>query len=286
MKPFPLPVRAIGPGSQVEDETLNYLAMPQGMTTYAPPRLPETLAPGELDAARAALVAILAALKRFANGSVAPGASLLVDLIDLPAADRALVNQVLGEGEVAARIDGTPRTQVQESVFAGVWRVVVFAEDTGVLSDFVEVGTMPAAVVASAAQGRAPAVPHALPDGVMNAPALIEEIAEKVRRFGPGSPAHVVNLTLLPLSAEDRAMVETQLGEGRVSILSRGYGNCRIASTAAPNCWRVTYYNSQDAVILDTIEVSGVPEAACAAIEDLVDAHDRLGEVLDWLEAR
>ena len=35
-------------------------------------------------------------------------------------ADRALVNQVLGEGEVAARVQGAHGLQAQESVFAGL----------------------------------------------------------------------------------------------------------------------------------------------------------------------
>lgn len=285
MKPFPLPVRAIGPGSQDEDETLDYLVMPQGMTTYAPPQLPDTLAPGELAAGREALAAVHAAVLRFATGAATLGETLRVDLTDLPLADRTLVNQVLGEGEVAAVIEGVHRTQVQESVFAGVWRVVV-VDGAAVLSDFIEIGAIPAAIAASAAQGTVPLAPAARGDGVMNAPALLEEVGEKMRRFRPGTPAHVVNLTLLPMSPADRALIDAQLGQGRVSILSRGYGNCRIASTAAPHCWRVTYYNSQDAIILDTIEVTAVPEVACAAIEDLVDAGDRLAEVLDWLGAR
>ena len=44
MQVFPIPVVALGPGSQTEEETLNYLPMPQAMRTYSPPILPE---PGE-----------------------------------------------------------------------------------------------------------------------------------------------------------------------------------------------------------------------------------------------
>ena len=32
-----------------------------------------------------------------------------------------------------------------------------------------------------------------------------------------------------------------------------------------PNTWRVVYYNSQDAMILNSIEVVDMPEVACAA---------------------
>ena len=46
-RPFPIPVvAALGPGSQPEDETLDYMPMPSGMDTYRPPVLPE---PEEVD---------------------------------------------------------------------------------------------------------------------------------------------------------------------------------------------------------------------------------------------
>ena len=41
MKDFPIPVVSIGPGSQLEDDVLDYMAMPQGMETFRPPVLPE-----------------------------------------------------------------------------------------------------------------------------------------------------------------------------------------------------------------------------------------------------
>ncbi|MEI2624692.1 MAG: hydrogenase expression/formation C-terminal domain-containing protein [Giesbergeria sp.] len=47
--------------------------------------------------------------------------------------------------------------------------------------------------------------------------------------------------------------------------LAGGYGNCRISSTRVANTWRVVYYNSQDAMILNSIEVVDMPEVACAA---------------------
>jgi len=93
----------------------------------------------------------------------------------------------------------------------------------------------------------------------------------------------VVNLSLLPLNPTDIAHLDHQLGTGRVLILSRGYGNCRITNCGVPNTWRVVYYNSQDAVILNSVEVCDMPEVACAAPEDLQDSVERLTEVLQWV---
>jgi hydrogenase-1 operon protein HyaF len=42
------------------------------------------------------------------------------------------------------------------------------------------------------------------------------------------------------------------------------------------------YFNSDDTLILNTLEVSDVPSVACAAMEDLADSAERLGEILNF----
>ena len=286
MKAFPIPVVALGPGTQTEDETLDYIAMPKDMDTWRPPVLPEPEALASRPKARAALGCVLALLDRAAKGE----AGVQVSLLDLPAADLQLVNQLLGEGEASAlvRAEGSAlEVRVQESVFAGVWRVMSFHAGVRV-DDVVEVGPIPALLLAAADEDaenvyqpwRAP-----LPPNVQNAPLLVEELRDQIARWQPGQPPHVVNLTLLPVTPEDIAFLDHQLGTGRVLMLSRGYGNCRITNTRHPHCWRVVYYNSMDSVILNTVEVVDMPEVAVAAPEDLRDSHARLADVLAYLES-
>ncbi len=282
-QPFPVPVvAALGPGSQ-EDEAPDYLPLPQGMTTYQPPPLPEPEELRDHAGCLAVLREALAALR-------APDAAMRstrIDLRSLDESDRTLLNQVLGEGEVAAQLLGDPGLQVQESVFAGLWRVLR-TEGGQVVGDSLEVGTVPQALVDAAAEdGAATPINFAAPapEGVMNAPALLSEIDEHRRSWRAGQAPHVLNLSLLPLSPGDSAHLEGQLGTGRVQILSRGYGNCRIVNTRVPRTWRVTYFNSTDIIILDTLEVCRVPDVACAAAEDLADSAERLAEVLDWVAA-
>jgi hydrogenase-1 operon protein HyaF len=291
-RPFPIPVvAALGPGSQPEDETLDYMPMPSGMDTYRPPVLPE---PEELAGhaiATQVLQAVIDAVAASLRGEVVTS----IPLGGLPANELALVNQVLGEGEVSAQVLARPETRsfgadavrvrVQESVFAGVWRVLAI-DDDGALHDHIEVGAIPGALIEAARDdARAPRTPPGpLPAQMVNVPTILFELAEQRERWQPGHDAHVVNLTLLPLSPDDIAHIDHQLGTGRVVILSRGYGNCRITNTLGANTWRVVYYNSQDKVILNAIEVSTLPEVACAANEDLADTHERLSEVLQWVE--
>jgi hydrogenase-1 operon protein HyaF len=115
-----IPVVDIGPGSQPDDEdVLEYISMPQGMYTHSIPVLPE---PEELEAlpgARQALQQLLQCLRDCNNGL--PTQS--VDLSGLEIGDRKLLDQLLGEGEVSAIIAAQPSLRIQESIFAGVWRI-------------------------------------------------------------------------------------------------------------------------------------------------------------------
>lgn len=285
MKAFPIPVVALGPGTQTEDEHLDYLPMPKDMDTYRAPMLPEPEEIAGRAAAREALVQVLALLDQAADGGVGGQVSLQA----LPSEDRQLINQVMGEGEASAivREESSPlEVRIQESVFAGVWRLMTFS-DGALVDDVVEVGPVPAllrVVAEEDAEREYRPWLGPLPPNVQNAPLLVDEVRDQVARWQPGHTSHVVNLTLLPVTPEDIGFLDHQLGTGRVLLLSRGYGNCRISNTRLPHCWRVVYYNSMDKVILNTVEVVDMPEVAMAAPEDLRDSHERLSDVLGYLE--
>ncbi|MBK9326889.1 MAG: hydrogenase expression/formation protein [Hydrogenophilales bacterium] len=282
MHAFPIPVVAFGetrgPGSQQEDETLDYLPMPHDMRTYRPPILPEPEDVRERTDVRVWLGRLLDAVKNWRAGQ----GMVSLDMSGLSEADRTLIDQVLGEGEVGAQVTGESGTLfIQESVFAGVWRLRGRDLEGHAFADRVEVGDVPAAVRLAGQDGLAAPLRVELAPGVVNAPALVAEIAEQVAR--PSAATHVINLSLLPFSPEDAAWLDQCLGRGRVTLLSRGYGNCRITATGINRVWWVQFFNSQDALILNTLEVTDVPEVARAAAEDLEDSAERLTEVLEWI---
>jgi hydrogenase-1 operon protein HyaF len=271
----------VGPGTQPgEDDgaTLEYMEMPKGMRTYSAPALPE---PEETEDIRDAL-AILAAVKAAAEVQRIDDQPTSLDITGLDAQNRAFVDQALGEGEVSIIAGGT--IQAQESVFAGIWRVHEVDEVGQLVRDSIEVGAFPTAVLDMAHSATLDVTRSrrgGLPQGVVNAAALATELDDKIAAHLPGQEAHVINLTLLPLTEEDVAFLDERMGPGSVTILSRGYGNCRITSTGTRNAWWVRYFNSRDAVVLNTIEVVDIPKVACAAPEDLADSAQRLGEVLE-----
>lgn len=283
MKPFPIPVTAFGAGSQpAEDVDLEFLEMPKAEPLRTP-LPPEDAAAEELAAAADVVEQLLEAMGRYRPGADNPPRFSLKAMA--PGALRAL-NESLGQGEVSAVVslanDG--RWRIQETAFAGVWRSQREDSRGAVLEDVLEAGDMPLAVkeAASCVSG-ARLDASRLPAGVMNAPSIVDELRHHARHFKPGRPAHVVNLSLLPLAPADHEGLEAVLGEGPVAILSRGFGNCRIVATHARGIWRVRYYNTMNTVILDTIEVVDLPEAARAADDDYDDSVGRLAELLAWL---
>ena len=270
IRDFQMPPTGFGPGSQPAAEDgaeLEYMELPGDMRTYTA-HVPEVDASDAL----APALSLLADIAKAAGRVGAGGAAETVDLAGLDTANRRLIAETMGEGEVAMKLRGIPALSVQESVFAGVWCV------TGAGIDRIEVAPVPMAArdraFAPATERRA----ESAGGGVVNAPALLSELEDKSAGFD--GALHVVNLTLLPHTEADLAWLDARLGQGSTDILSRGYGNCRVRATALPHVWRVQFFNSMDSLILDTFEVTDMPEVALAAAEDLTDSSERIREVL------
>jgi hydrogenase-1 operon protein HyaF len=280
MRPVTIPIRSLMPAP---DDAFEFMPMPREMTTFEMPRLPDPGPGHDVAGARDVLETFLAHLDGWLAGSAELPALELLGLA--PDALRVL-NETLGEGEVAAMIDvvGAPEIRIQESVFPGVWREQHFNASGALLHDYLLAAPLPP-VVAALARDHAGPILRALelPVGAMNVPALMHELQDAMQRSGQGAPAHVINLTLLPMSPEDTAHIDRVLDGGSVVILSRGFGNCRISSTAARDVWRVQYFNNMQTLILNTIEVVAIPEVAVAAREDLLETRDRLADLVQWM---
>jgi hydrogenase-1 operon protein HyaF len=284
MKDFPIPVVVegmIGPGTQSDaGEDFSYVPIPRDVQTFSMPQVPENADATHMAAAHDVLARFVDAMR---DAQPAP-----VELLDLPAGVLEILNQTLGEGEVAIRIGrhngAWHDVRIQETVFAGVWRERHHDADGRLLHDLLLAAPIPPAAVEFAERTSSPLLPAIdIPRGAMNAPSLLTEIRAGVARYRPGDQAHVINLTLLPLTPEDQQLLDRALPVGSVAILSRGFGNCRVTSTAIRNLWRVQYFNSMQTLILNTLEITRVPEVALAAQDDLADSRERLVELLDWM---
>lgn len=282
MKTLSIPVRVVGPGSQPEEEQLQYLDMPRAMNTFQMPRVPQRVAPEALSESCDVLAEFLDALIPWDPPAGGPGPRL--DVTGLTPAALDITNQMLGEGEVGIQVNGPPPIHIQESVFTGIWRVCELDGEGRLVGDWIEAGSMPDAVIRAALAAAAPTPALvSLPVGAMNSPALLEEIQAHLRDLEPGTRAHVINLTLFPLTAEDQQVLALALPVGPVAMMSRGFGHCKITSTLVRNVWRVQYFNSMNTLILNTIEIVDVPEVGLAAPDDLADSKERLAELVAWM---
>lgn len=213
-------------------------------------------------------------------------------LSDVSENDRAMVFDALGEGEVSILISaaatGAWDAQIQESVLPGVWIGRAIDETGTVRSEIIEVGSAPRALVEAADLRPRPTLPLdqlTPPAGAMNVMSILAEIRDRALAWTPGERNHVMNFTLMPMTPADSAFLAETLGEVGVRVTSGGYGTARVIMTAVKNVWAIQFVNGVGTVILDTVEVGGVPDAILASREDFEDSAERLASILKGYQA-
>jgi len=240
-----------------------------------------TLDSAELAKSCPKAVALLSDVADAIAGQKADAPSQLFRLGNLNELESKLVAYVLGEGEVGGVValpDGS-LAQIQESVLAGIWRVRL---ETDASHEYLEIGTIPEIVRRAAADLTAADFEIGqVPEGAMNVLPVLAEIRERAQAFRPGIRSQIINFTLLPMSPVDMSFLQDTIGNGPIQLVSRGYGTCRVLSTGIRNVWSVQFFNAMDTIILDTLEVGGVPTVALAADEDFEDSAERLQEIIE-----
>jgi len=282
MKLRDIPVVSIGPGSQPEEPDgaqLGYISLPREMAMYQRPSTPDPENVAHLVEARLAMSWLQAALQNYLQH----GDPQIANLSGLDQANRELVNQILGEGEVSVKVDDKQRARIQESSLAGIWRTFYLDAHDRVVLDLLEVGEAPTLARPEARSGNGHdrlEVAEAAPAGVANALAIVTEINEQLVTPDNDDFPYAINLSLLPMSEEDLAYLDQVLGKGSVEILSRGYGNCHVISTRYPRVWWVRYFNSMNSLILNSLEVVELPQVVKAAREDIEASSERLTDLV------
>lgn len=259
------------------EEGPSYIDMPKRMDSYIAPVIPNLEELRRLDGARETMRWLQAALTERGSGS----RPMLADLSGLDADSRAVVDQILGEGEVSISVSGEASARVQESVLAGVWRILHLDNKGRVVADLLEVAPYPYVLSVAFEKSRPPdTTASGDAAGMANALPILVELDEAVRRYAADGTEHSVNFSLLPTTAEELEFIDARLGRGFINILSQAYGKCQVISTLTPNTWWVRYFNGMDKLILNSIEVVAVPGVVTAAEEDLRDSASRLREIL------
>ncbi|MFN3545676.1 MAG: hydrogenase expression/formation C-terminal domain-containing protein [Thiobacillus sp.] len=109
-----------------------------------------------------------------------------------------------------------------------------------------------------------------------NAPPLLRELLDMVRRLLDQGESSSIDLTALPLTPADLDWLREKLGPGEVRITLDANGESLLDETACPGVWWVTHKNPQGAVVAQFLEVAFVPELATADPQSVKNGQEYL----------
>ncbi len=113
-----------------------------------------------------------------------------------------------------------------------------------------------------------------------NAPVLLRELAEQVRRLVAAAEPAAIDLNALPLTPADLDWLKATLGEGEVSVTLHSDGESSLVETACPGVWWVTHHNENGHVVSRFIEVAFVPELVKAHPADVKRGLEHLESLI------
>jgi hydrogenase-1 operon protein HyaF len=111
--------------------------------------------------------------------------------------------------------------------------------------------------------------PAAEPGLTGNAPPLLREVSELLRRLLEIGETAAIDLSALPLTPADLDWLHERLGEGEIAVTLQASGESTLNETACPGVWWVTHHNEQGVVTSQFIEVAFVPELVKAHPQDI-----------------
>ena len=109
-----------------------------------------------------------------------------------------------------------------------------------------------------------------------NAPPLLRELAEQVRRLLETGEPSAIDLSALPLTPADLDWLREKLGGGEIAVTLQAGGESTLDETACAGVWWVTHRNEQGGVASQFIEVAFVPELVKAHPADVAIGRERL----------
>jgi hydrogenase-1 operon protein HyaF len=113
-----------------------------------------------------------------------------------------------------------------------------------------------------------------------NGRAVLREIHRMLEILVTNNEVNSIDLSSLPLSPEDRQLLEETLGEGEVTAEVNSLGPTRVLETGIPGVWWVRHYNADGEVMAEFIEVTDCPEILLTPQEDMKDGLEALHALL------
>jgi hydrogenase-1 operon protein HyaF len=113
-----------------------------------------------------------------------------------------------------------------------------------------------------------------------NTDAILHEILALLEAFVATGQTGAIDLHGLPLTVADYEVLRTTLGDGEVHAHINVIGKTEVRETLYPGVWWLTYYNMEEDIVADLLEVTSIPEILKAPAEDVREGLVRLGDLL------
>jgi len=109
-----------------------------------------------------------------------------------------------------------------------------------------------------------------------NARALLRELENYLQCLIESGETARIDLGGLPLNAADYELLEQVLGHGEVIASVDSLGISEVSDTSIPGIWRIEYYNSEEVLVAEFIEVTRCPELLQTPLEEMKDGLSAL----------
>lgn len=116
----------------------------------------------------------------------------------------------------------------------------------------------------------------------MNAPSILKEILHALRDFYHKGETHIIYISKIPLTLEDKELIRYVLGDGNVKITYRS-GNQLVEwrETEISGVWIGVFFGRDGKPLLETIEITDFPRIAASQSEDIVQSIKILEERIE-----
>ena len=116
-----------------------------------------------------------------------------------------------------------------------------------------------------------------------NATAVLHEVAELLAALAERGETGIIDLGGMPLSSTHKAWLAAKLGQGEVQMTLNLDGASEVRETAFHGVWWLVHHNEKGVLTGEFIEISSVPELVSAHPDDIRQAADKLGFLINDL---
>ncbi len=110
---------------------------------------------------------------------------------------------------------------------------------------------------------------------------LLHEIRHALTRLLHQKEETAIDLRNFPLSQQDKQTLFQVLGKGEIQAELTALGRSLIWETRLPGLWVVEHYNSDEILLSQSLEITGIPSILTAPPEDI---QQGLEQLQDWLK--